>query len=342
MQNNNEYKEQKMISTNECTVRLITTPDSDLKVVNSARVSFAKEVQTLGVDDEGLIKFLATHKHWTPFSHCRDIIAIKVESTEQYVKLLSFFTLTLNQAEKTSMVIKLVEGVLYIKHSLYGWANVVNKAMNISWKHPMADTPIERGVLVDIVNMLFDKYPVSAQHLLTETSKAIRNHDAQPSLASTDQIEGDVEFIDITMYESVPIAVARQRFKHMVGTTYNEVSRRYVDSEPVIFVPDVWRGRHDSKKQGSREDAANAEPEFIDKLIGSFEACVDLYNEAIVNDVCPEQARFVLPQSMMTEYFVTANLAAWERLLAQRLEGTAQLEIQHYAQRALDNIRLSL
>ena len=313
-------------------------PDSDLKVVNAARVSFAKEVHEMGLGDEGLIRFLATHKHWTPFSHCRETIAIKVESNEQYLKLLSFFTLTLNQAEKTSMVIKMLSGVLYVRHSLYGWANVVNKAMNIAYANVMSYTPIDRGVLVNIVNMLHDKYPVSARYLLTETASAIRDNDAEDVLAPNDPIDGDLEFLDITMYESVPIAVARQRFKHVVGTTYNEVSRRYVDSEPVIFVPREWRGRHDNKKQGSRDDAANITPEFRAELEGAFESDVELYTSAIENDVCPEQARLVLSQAMMTEYFVTANLAAWERMLSQRLDGTAQLEIQEFALKALKNL----
>ena len=56
----------------------------------------------------------------------------------------------------------------------------------------------------------------------------------------------------ITLRETVPIFVARQRFKHMVGFTYNEVSRRYVDDEPTFYVPDSWRSRPDgSVKQGS-------------------------------------------------------------------------------------------
>jgi hypothetical protein len=58
----------------------------------------------------------------------------------------------------------------------------------------------------------------------------------------------------ITIRETVPIFVARQRFKHMIGFTYNEVSRRYVDSEPEFFVPVSWRKRAENKKQGSAEE----------------------------------------------------------------------------------------
>ena len=60
--------------------------------------------------------------------------------------------------------------------------------------------------------------------------------------------------VQITMREKVPIFVARQRFKHMVGFTYNEVSRRYVDSPPEFFAPDVWRKRAENKKQGSSDE----------------------------------------------------------------------------------------
>ncbi|HET8687392.1 MAG TPA: FAD-dependent thymidylate synthase, partial [Methanosarcina sp.] len=40
-----------------------------------------------------------------------------------------------------------------------------------------------------------------------------------------------------------PLFVARQLGKHQVGLVWNEVSRRYVDSEPEFYMPDVLRGR---------------------------------------------------------------------------------------------------
>src|SRR5690606_9853267 len=64
--------------------------------------------------------------------------------------------------------------------------------------------------------------------------------------------------VQITMRETVPIFVARQRFKHMVGFTYNEVSRRYVSDEPSFFVPDSWRRAAENKKQGSSDEVVTA------------------------------------------------------------------------------------
>ena len=50
-------------------VELIDSLGTDLTVVNSARVSFGKRVESLSKRDEGLIRYLADHKHWSPFRH---------------------------------------------------------------------------------------------------------------------------------------------------------------------------------------------------------------------------------------------------------------------------------
>ena len=92
----------------------------DLTVANAARVSFAKHKEELDEGDEKLIKFLAEHGHWSPFSH------------------------------------------------------------------------------------VFMQFKIDA-----------------------------------------PIFVARQLQKHQVGLAWNEVSRRYVDSEPEFYSPDEWKLEHD-------------------------------------------------------------------------------------------------
>lgn len=136
----------------------------------------------------------------------------------------------------------------------------------------------------------------------------------------------------ITMRETVPIFVARQRFKHMVGFTYNEVSRRYVDDAPEFFVPEVWRSRPDgSVKQGSGED--HSESEFYASRYGKLLEQIEcLYGDMIRDGIAPEQARMILPQSMMTSYYVTGSLAAFARAYKQRIDSHAQQEIQQLAQ----------
>ena len=50
-------------------VELVDSMGSDLTVVNAARVSFNKHRDVLQDSDEGLIKYLAVHGHWTPFKN---------------------------------------------------------------------------------------------------------------------------------------------------------------------------------------------------------------------------------------------------------------------------------
>ncbi len=149
----------------------------------------------------------------------------------------------------------------------------------------------------------------------------------------------------ITLRETVPIFVARQRFKHMVGFTYNEVSRRYVDAEPEFYVPDVWRSRPEgSVKQGSGagvvttiNNYANEEGyfQYQEKIEDAYNdhvtCCQQLYHDMLAAGVAPEQARMVLPQSMMTSYYVTGSLAAFARAYKLRSDDHSQLEIQDLA-----------
>jgi thymidylate synthase (FAD) len=137
--------------------------------------------------------------------------------------------------------------------------------------------------------------------------------------------------VQITMREKVPIFIARQRFKHMVGFTYNEVSRRYVDDPPQFYTPDSWRKRAENKKQGSSDEDISLEVSQHFNIEGFHKECAKMYQLLIDTGVSPEQARMVLPQSMMTEYYVTGSLAAWARAYKLRIDPHAQKEIQDLA-----------
>lgn len=138
--------------------------------------------------------------------------------------------------------------------------------------------------------------------------------------------------VQITMRETVPIFVARQRFKHMVGFTYNEVSRRYVDDAPEFFTP-TWRWASANKKQGSdgEIDDYNLTGYASEVYRGAMAQCEAAYEALLEIGVAPEQARMVLPQSMYTSYYVTGSLAAWARAYQLRIDPHAQKEIQDLA-----------
>lgn len=137
--------------------------------------------------------------------------------------------------------------------------------------------------------------------------------------------------VTATFRVAAPIFVARQLFKHKVGLTENEISRRYVDEEPVIYAPEEWRIKPTNAKQGSGGTHPYQEP-ISSLYLQAVEAAVGVYDGLIELGVAPEQARMVLPQSMMTEWYWTGSLAAFARICKQRISKDAQAETGIIAQ----------
>lgn len=127
-----------------------------------------------------------------------------------------------------------------------------------------------------------------------------------------------------------PIFVARQMAKHVVGASWNEVSRRYVDSEPEFYFPKVWRGRPVNAKQGSSGVVeTEAFGNFCDLPVFPKEFCaiaLDLYTDMIKKDIAPEQARMILPQNTMTTWIWTGSLLFFSRVCKLRLDPHSQKE----------------
>ena len=189
-------------------VELIDSMGDDLTVVNAARVSFGKRKKKFTKRDRGLIKYLAKHKHWTPFGH-----------------------------------------------------------------------------------------------------------------------------VSLQFHISAPVFVARQLVKHQVGLVWNEISRRYVDSEPEFYVPESWRLKAEDKKQGSSDEVWEIKDEWdvVDNPAVVYENICEharkKYNFFVNTlNICPEQARMILPQSMMTEWYWTGSLMAFARVCNLRSKPDAQYE----------------
>jgi len=194
---------------NGCEVEYITHSGDDLLVVNAARVSFNKRKEVFEESDEKLIRYLARHKHWTPFAH--------------------------------------------------------------------------------------------------------------PS---------------ITLRIKAPIFVRTQLFKHKQGFIENEVSRRYVNDPPEIFYPEEgWRKAPEgSMKQGSGDLVGPLSMGYADLLYNAAIREANIaYSEMLRVGVCPEQARMVLPQATMTEWFWTGSLAAYARVYFLRSDPDAQKETRDIA-----------
>ena len=130
-----------------------------------------------------------------------------------------------------------------------------------------------------------------------------------------------------SFHVKAPIFVARQLVKHKF-LRWNEISRRYVDDDPEFYIPDQWRGRADDKKQGSGTALADQ-----DIHIGTTQRIVFmLYESMLKKGVCPEQARMVLPQNTMTEWYWSGSLDAFADMCNLRCKEDTQFETSQAAQ----------
>ena len=132
-----------------------------------------------------------------------------------------------------------------------------------------------------------------------------------------------------------PVFVARQLVKHKF-LRWNEISRRYVDEEPEMYIPEYWRGRSADKKQGSEGKADTiVSPRY------SYNAAVGTYKQLIGDGVAPEQARMVLPQAMMTEWYWSGSLDAFASMCHLRCKPDTQYESRIVAE-AIDDEMMKL
>ena len=160
-----------------------------------------------------------------------------------------------------------------------------------------------------------------------------------------------------------PVFVARQLVKHKF-LRWNEISRRYVDDEPEFYMPDEWRGRSSDKKQGSSDETIDLKEipdcfeygedswsyeelkekhkprgylfSFENALGNHLDTSLAYYKSMIHYGVCPEQARMVLPQSMMTEWYWSGSLDAFADMCHLRCKPDTQAETRVVAEKIED------
>ena len=129
-----------------------------------------------------------------------------------------------------------------------------------------------------------------------------------------------------TFHVKAPVFVARQLVKHEY-MPWNEISRRYVDEEPEFYTPTNWRGRSEDKKQGSSGEVfTDVSPNY------AYMAARETYRNLLMDGVAPEQARMVLPQAMMTEWYWSGSLFAFAKMCSLRLKDDTQEETRVVAQ----------
>ena len=153
----------------------------------------------------------------------------------------------------------------------------------------------------------------------------------------------------VTLECEAPIAIARQLGKHQVGFSWNERSMRYRDSVIDVFTPDMFRGRPAHLHDGSTEEDVGdtqVEARFYPWTISQeFQHAIDnaisSYEMLLASGLAPEQARFVLPQGMITRWFWTGSLYGFYEVYRQRSSEHAQYEVRDFADQ-LDKVMSEL
>lgn len=136
----------------------------------------------------------------------------------------------------------------------------------------------------------------------------------------------------------IPIFVARQLMRHR-SWSFNEISGRYVEFEPEFFWPSSFRKQDESIKQGSKDEQVEMPRVAREIYKHAIQQAYGHYMDLLAQGVCKEQARMVLPLSLITELYATCNLRSFVHFLKLRLDAHAQREIRDLAQMMLEKVR---
>jgi thymidylate synthase (FAD) len=145
--------------------------------------------------------------------------------------------------------------------------------------------------------------------------------------------------LEVTFRFTVPLFIRSQHHRHRTWS-YNEISRRYTDTDIKFYEPCGYRIQHKSNRQASYSH------EVINPMLSCGSDCdemvslhhqmsLDLFRKMIEANVCKEQARGVLPQNMYTQYYGTVNLNNLLKFIDLRMHDGAQWEIQQLAKGCL-------
>lgn len=131
-----------------------------------------------------------------------------------------------------------------------------------------------------------------------------------------------------------PVPIARQLGKHQVGFSWSEISRRYRIKDITFHrVGSAWRAAPAERRQGSGELL----PMHLQERLSSIQernilGCIADYEEALTIGAAPEQARFLLPQSMEVIWVWTGSLLGWADLYLKRSHPDTQAETRWFVQ----------
>jgi thymidylate synthase (FAD) len=191
----------------------------------------------------------------------------------------------------------------------------------------------------------FGKWLGSSTEKIIHSSKRLSSKDAKLiNYLAKHKHHSPFNHAFLSFRVKAPIFVARQLVKHKF-MPWNEISRRYVDDEPEFYFPDYWRAKAENVKQGSSNDIVGSSDYIInyDCSVDEKELCeasVGLYKQKLKDGCCPEQARMVLPQNTMTEWYWSGTLGAFLDMLVLRLDNHTQKETREVAKLIANEVKM--
>ena len=303
------------------------TGGSSVLVANAARTSLAKHHDVFdNRTDTRLVQYLYKKRHWAPFAH--PTLCFKREIS--LLGLVYWLQTAKIGCETEIISIKSRDGVpvatILDVGSLWFWLENIGKMEPYSH----VDT---------VFNAIWQKFPEISEGLeLPYPLPSAGNYSIE--WVPMDEIQAP-HFKRVTFRVAAAIPIRTQCFKSKYGFVESEESRRYVKKRPNFFTPEEWREAAPNLKQGSLEvhipDYRAAETMYKNLVADAG----DMY-ELLVEDqgfnMCAEQARFFMPQGMITTWYWTGTLAAYARFVYLRTEPSAQAEVRDIASRIEEHL----
>jgi thymidylate synthase (FAD) len=140
------------------------------------------------------------------------------------------------------------------------------------------------------------------------------------------------EYQHATFMIECPLFIRSQIHRHRTFS-FNEISRRYTSEEIEFWKPTTLRKQATNNRQSSEGTADVDYVSFLTAYVKGCEDNVTSYNMLLDAGIAREQARAILPQSLLTRFYMGGNLRNWVHFLKLRLDEHAQYEVRVIAQR---------
>jgi thymidylate synthase (FAD) len=139
-----------------------------------------------------------------------------------------------------------------------------------------------------------------------------------------------------------PIFVMREWHRHRIGHSYNEMSTRYTDMEPIFYQPDTFRIQVGKPGRYRFIDLFdNHERDLICRSImyKSFGQSWEAYQKLLRQGIAREQAMAVLPMGTYSKMIWSCNPRSFMHFLSLRNHQNARKELRLLAASAETHLR---